>query len=101
MLNINQTIHSGTVTFELEGRLNSVSAPELEAAVGNTLDGAKAVVFDFTKLTYLSSFGLRILMTTQQAMEETGRPDVTVRGANAEIREVFVITGFNNVLNIE
>ncbi len=40
-------------------------------------------------------------MTTQQAMEETGRPDVTVRGANAEIREVFVITGFNNVLNIE
>ena len=95
------TIHSGTVTFELEGRLNSVSAPELEAAVGNTLDGAQAVVFEFTKLTYLSSAGLRILMTTQQAMEETGRPDVTVRGANAEIREVFVITGFNNVLNIE
>lgn len=101
MLNIHQSTQSGTVTFALEGRLDSLSAADLDTAVSRTLAEAKAFVFDFTKLEYLSSAGLRILLTTQQAMEETGRPNVTVRGANAEIRGVFVITGFDNVLNIE
>ena len=101
MLNINKTTQNGIVTFELEGRLNSTSAPELEAAVNGSVEGAKAVVFDFTKLEYLSSAGLRVLLTTQQTMEETGRPDVTVRGANDEIKGIFAITGFDNVLNIE
>ena len=62
---------------------------------------AKAVVFDFTNLAYMSSAGLRILLTTQQAMEDTNRPDVTVKGANKDIKGVFAVTGFDNVLNVE
>ena len=58
------------------------------------------VIFDFKKLDYISSAGLRILLTTQQKMEETGRPDVTVCGANPATLEVFKVTGFDNVLNI-
>jgi anti-sigma B factor antagonist len=101
MLNINKTTQDGVVTFELEGRLDIVSAPELQTAVDEVIDTAAAFVFDFKKLEYLSSSGLRILLTTQQTMEETGRPDVIVSGANTETREVFSVTGFDNVLNIK
>ena len=101
MLNINKTTQNGVVTFELEGRLDSASAPELQASVDEVIGDAAAFVFDFKKLEYLSSAGLRILLTTQQAVEETGRPDVTVQGANDDIKGVFTVTGFINVLNIK
>ena len=100
MLNINQSIQDNIVTIELEGRLDNVSAPMLQAAVDESIVEAAAFVFDFKKLEYLSSAGLRILLTTQQIMEETGRPDVTVTGANDGIRSVFAVTGFDNVLNV-
>ena len=101
MLNINKTMKNNAVTFELEGRLDTGSAPKLQAAVDEAIDAAAAVVFDFKKLEYLSSAGLRILLTTQQDMEATGRPDVTVQGANADIQGVFAVTGFDNVLNVK
>ena len=101
MLNIKKTIQNDAVTFELEGRLNIVETPALQAAVDEVIGDASAIVFDFKKLEYLSSAGLRILLTTQQAMEETGRPDVTVQGANADILGVFAVTGFDSVLNIK
>ena len=101
MLNIRKTIQNDAVTFELEGRLNTASAPMLQDAVDEVIGDAAAIVFDFKKLEYLSSAGLRILLTTQQAMEETGRPDVTVQGANADILGVFAVTGFDSVLNIK
>ena len=89
------------IIFELEGRLDTVSAPALQDAVDEEIGDAAAVVFDFKKLEYLSSSGLRILLTTQQIMEDTDRPDVTVQGANADIRGVFAVTGFDNVLNVK
>lgn len=101
MLNIKKTIQNDAVTFELEGRLNIVETPALQAAVDEVIGDAPAIVFDFKKLEYLSSAGLRILLTTQQAMEETGRPDVTVQGANADILGVFAVTDFDSVLNIK
>lgn len=101
MLNINKSIQDKVVTIALEGRLDNVSAAALQAAVDESISEAAAFVFDFKKLEYLSSAGLRILLTTQQTMEETGRPDVTVQGANATIKGVFAVTGFDNVLNIK
>ena len=100
MLNINKTIENNVVTIESEGRLDTASAPQLQAVVDEVIGDVGAFVFDFKKLEYLSSAGLRILLTTQQIMEETGRPDVTVTGANDGIRSVFAITGFDNVLNV-
>ena len=90
MLNINKIKQDDVIIFELEGRLDTVSAPALQDAVDEEIGDAAAVVFDFKKLEYLSSAGLRILLTTQQDMEETGRPDVTVQGANADILSVFL-----------
>ena len=101
MLNINKARQNGVMIFELEGRLDTVSAPMLQDAVDEEIGDAAAVVFDFKKLDYLSSSGLRILLTTQQIMKDTDRPDVTVQGANADIRSVFAVTGFDNVLNVK
>ena len=101
MLNINKNKQDDVIVFEREGRLDNVSAPALQDAVDEEIGDAATVVFDFKKLEYLSSAGLRILLTTQQTMEETGRPDVTVQGANATIKSVFAVTGFDNVLNIK
>lgn len=101
MLNINKARQNGVMIFELEGRLDTVSAPMLQDAVDEEIGDAAAVVFDFKKLDYLSSSGLRILLTTQQIMKDTDRPDVTVQGANADIRGVFAVTGFDNVLNVK
>ena len=101
MLNINKARQNGVMIFELEGRLDTGSAPMLQDAVDEEIGDAAAVVFDFKKLEYLSSSGLRILLTTQQIMEDTDRPDVTVQGANADIRGVFAVTGFDNVLNVK
>ena len=101
MLHINKTRQNGVMIFELEGRLDTGSAPMLQDAVDEEIGDAAAVVFDFKKLDYLSSSGLRILLTTQQIMEDTDRPDVTFQGANADIRGVFAVTGFDNVLNVK
>ena len=101
MLHINKTRQNGVMIFELEGRLDTGSAPMLQDAVDEEIGDAASVVFDFKKLEYLSSSGLRILLTTQQIMEDTDRPDVTVQGANADIRGVFAVTGFDNVLNVK
>lgn len=101
MLHINKVKQNGVMVFELEGRLDTVAAPMLQDAVDEEIGDAASVVFDFKKLDYLSSSGLRILLTTQQIMEDTDRPDVTVQGANADIRSVFAVTGFDNVLNVK
>ena len=101
MLHINKARQNGVMIFELEGRLDTGSAPMLQDAVDEEIGDAASVVFDFKKLEYLSSSGLRILLTTQQIMEDTDRPDVTVQGANADIRGVFAVTGFDNVLNVK
>ena len=101
MLNINKIKQDDVMIFELEGRLDTVAAPALQDAVDEEIGNAAAFVFDFKKLEYLSSAGLRILLTTQQTMEETGRPDVTVQGANADILGVFAVTGFDSVLNVK
>ena len=100
-MDIKKTSRNGVLIFELEGRLDSESAPKLEEAVNESINDAGSVVFDLTKLEYLSSAGLRILLTAQKLMEEKGLPDVTVKGANQVIKSAFEVTGFNNLLNVE
>ena len=82
----------------LEGRLDTSTAPELEAAVSN-LDGIKNLEFDFEKLEYVSSAGLRVLLATQKVMNSQGGMKIT--HVNETIMEVFEITGFADILSIE
>lgn len=87
------------LTLELEGRLDTTTAPELEAELNQSLDGVTALTLDMGQLAYLSSAGLRVILTAQKRMNKQG--SMVVRHVNETIMEVFEVTGFVNILNIE
>ena len=83
----------------LEGRLDTVTAPELEAELKTSLQDAESLVFDFSKLDYISSAGLRVLLSAHKIMSAKGGMKVT--HVNEIVQEVFEVTGFCDILNIE
>ena len=99
MLNINKTIENGKAAFSLEGRLDTVSAPELEAELKDALDGVSELTLDLEKLEYISSAGLRVLLAAQKEMNKRGTMKVTRVGET--IMEIFEVTGFSDILTIE
>ena len=88
-----------SLTLELEGRLDTTTAPELEAELNQSLDGVTALTLDMGQLAYLSSAGLRVILTAQKRMNKLG--SMVVRHVNETFMEVFEVTGFVNILNIE
>ncbi len=87
------------LTVVLEGRLDTTTAPKLEAELKRSLDGIKVLVFDIEKLEYISSAGLRVLLSAQKVMNKQG--EMKIIGANEAIMEIFEVTGFVDILNIE
>ena len=90
---------AGKMTIAIEGRLDSTTAPELENEVEASIAGVKELVFDFDKLEYVSSAGLRVLLSTQKKMNEQGT--MTLINVSDEIMGIFEITGFVDILNIQ
>ena len=97
-MNITKVKDGSELTFALEGRLDTTTAPELEAAVNESLSGVSALTFDFDKLEYVSSAGLRVLLSAQKAMNKQGSMKVT--HVSDAIMEVFEVTGFSDILTI-
>ena len=97
-MKIDKNLDGSILTIALEGRLDTNTAPELEKEV-TSLDGIKRVVFDFEKLDYISSAGLRIILALQKIMNNQG--SMIIKNVNDEVREVFEITGFSDILTIE
>lgn len=87
------------LTISLEGRLDTSSAPELDAELNGALEGVKTLYFDFKDLDYLSSAGLRILLITHKTMSKQGK--MILRNVNDLIMETFDMTGFSSILTIE
>ena len=98
MLNIAKTIENETGKLVLEGRLDTVSAPELEQVIKETLPGLTELTLDFEKLDYISSAGLRVLLSAQKVMNKQG--SMTVTNVNETILEIFEVTGFTDILTI-
>lgn len=98
-MNINKTTNGTALTFELEGRLDTVTAPQLDAEVKEGLDGVTDLTFDLSGLEYVSSAGLRVLLSAQKRMNRQGT--MTVTGCREDIMEIFEITGFNEILTIK
>ena len=98
-MNILKTTEGAKLTLALEGRLDTTTAPQLEAEVKGTLGGVTELVLDFSQLEYLSSAGLRVLLTAQKIMNKQGK--MVVRNVNEDVMEVFDITGFIDILTIE
>ena len=99
MLNITKTMDGSVLTMVLEGRLDTTTAPQLESELKAALDQADTLVLDFEKLEYISSAGLRVLLSAQKVMAKKG--GMTIRHVNDVIMEIFEVTGFIDILNIE
>ena len=98
-MTIQQTKNGNALTIALEGRLDTMTAPELEAALKTALEGVLDLTFDFEKLDYISSAGLRVLLAAQKTMNQQG--SMKVKNANEIIMEIFEVTGFADILTIE
>lgn len=88
-----------SLTLSLEGRLDTTTAPQLEGEVKSSIDGITELMFDMADLEYVSSAGLRVLLLAQKIMNKQGT--MIVRNVNSVIMEIFEVTGFADILNIE
>ena len=98
-MTINKTIDGDKMTIGVEGRLDTVSAPELEKEIKENATGIKELVVDFSGLEYISSAGLRVLLGAHKLMLTQG--NMVVENVSDEVGEVFEITGFSDILNIK
>ena len=98
-MTINKTIDAGCLTVGLEGRLDTTTAPQLEAELKASLPGVTSLIFDFSQLEYISSAGLRVILYAQKVMNKQGT--MVLRHVNEMVMEVFEITGFSTILTIE
>ena len=98
-MTIEKKINNDAATLIVSGRLDTQTAPELEAELDAVLSGLKELTFDFANLEYVSSAGLRVILKAQKAMNAQGSMKLT--GVNDSIMEVFDITGFLDILTIE
>ena len=98
-MTITKTLNGTELTVALQGRLDTVTAPELEAALKDALEGVTALVIDFAELEYISSAGLRVLLSAQKIMNKQGEMKVT--HVNETVMEIFEVTGFSDILTIE
>lgn len=98
MLNIEKHPDGSNLTVALEGRLDTATAPQLEQFFLQSLKGVTLLTLDFSRLDYISSAGLRVLLSAQKLMAKQG--EMKLCGVNDTIMEIFEITGFSDILNI-
>lgn len=98
-MTIEKTLDGSELTLSIIGRLDTTTAPRLEAELKQNIDGVEKLVFDFAALEYLSSAGLRVLLAAQKVMNKQG--EMIVRNVNETIAEIFEVTGFSDFLTIE
>ena len=98
-MEINITKEDGQMEVALTGRLDTLTSPELEEKIKPELDGLTKLTFDFSGLEYISSAGLRVLLMAAQSMEDKG--EMVVKNVSSDIMDIFEVTGFVDILNIE
>ncbi len=98
-MTINKNFENEKTILEISGRLDTQTAPELEKALDEINEGCKELIFDMTKLEYISSAGLRVILKAQKLMNSKGSMKLT--GVNESVMEVFEITGFLDIMTIE
>ena len=98
-MTIDKTLDGTKLEIALEGRLDTMTAPQLEEEVKNNIEGIKELIFDLKNLAYVSSAGLRVLLSAQKTMNKQG--SMTIKNAKEEVMEIFEVTGFIDILNIE
>ena len=98
-MTIEKNLNGTELTVTITGRLDTTTAPQLEAELKQNVNGVEKLVLDFAKLEYLSSAGLRVLLAAQKAMNKQG--EMIIKNVNETINEIFEVTGFIDILTIE
>ncbi|MBQ9872095.1 MAG: STAS domain-containing protein [Eubacterium sp.] len=98
-MTISKNQDGNNLVIALEGRLDTTTSPDLEKELKESLDGIESLTFDLGALDYISSAGLRVLLSAQKTMNKQG--DMVVKNVSEEIMEVFEVTGFSDILTIE
>ena len=98
-LKISMTKDGSEYTFLPEGRLDTITSPDLESKINEVVGDATKLTMDLAKLEYISSAGLRVLLGALQDME--GKGEMVVRNLTRSVRDVFILTGFNRLFNVE
>ncbi len=99
-MTITKQVNGSRMTVFVTGRLDTLTAPELEAEINASLDGINDLIMDFEKLDYISSAGLRLLLNAYNTMRSKGGT-LKVLHINEVVRGVFEVTGFLDVLDVE
>ena len=97
-MTINKAAEGQKLTITLEGRLDTTTAPDLEKELQSSLSDVTELVINISGLEYISSAGLRVLLSAQKIMNKQGEMSVT--GVTEDIMEIFEVTGFSDILNI-
>ena len=98
-MTIEKNLNGTEFVFTLAGRLDTITAPQLEAELKQSISGVKKLVLDFTALDYISSAGLRVLLSSQKIMNKQG--EMIIKNVNETINEIFELTGFIDILFVE
>lgn len=98
-MTIEKQKNGDVLTVAVEGRLDTMTAPQLEAELKGSYEGVQELILDLSKLEYISSAGLRVLLSAHKTMAKQGSMKLT--GVGEIIMEIFEVTGFNDILNIE
>ncbi len=98
-MNISKVKEENKMVLAIEGRLDTTTAPEAESVINEALEGITELVFDFEKLEYISSAGLRVIIGTQKKMNKKGK--MLIKNVNDVVMEVFELTGLSDVLDIQ
>ena len=98
-MEIRKELTENRLALAVSGRLDTTTAPQLDAAIRESLDGVKELTLDFSALDYISSAGLRVLLSAQKVMNKQGK--MRLIGVQEAVMEVFEITGFADILTIE
>ncbi len=98
-MDINKNKNGEALEIALTGRLDTTTAPSLDEVIKTDLDGISSLTFNLENLEYISSAGLRVLLSAQKVMNKQG--EMVVKNVKDDIMEVFDITGFADILTIE
>ena len=98
-MTIEKNLNGTELSVAIVGRLDTITAPQLEAEFKHSINGVEKLVLDFAGLEYLSSAGLRVLLAAQKVMNKQG--EMILKNVNETISEIFEVTGFIDILTIE
>ena len=98
-MTVEKITNGDSLTLRVEGRVDTTNAKEFEEIITNSLDGVKKLIMDFESLEYLSSAGLRVMLMAIKKMKKQGSMAVT--NANEMVKEIFEVTGFSDLVEVE